>query len=160
MGDWPSIVGRLTSSWVTKGVRVGRLLQPFYSRVFFIQIAHALNWATCTVRGRDFLAKPICDLGANRHEHTIETHIDNHKAIFPSDCWNSINRSVDVVGNPRLTITLRLLVEVCFWICSIKHMLLVCEIDETLEILLFICLRPSKYWIMHQLRRFRKWDWL
>ena len=51
---------------------------------------------------------------------TIEMHVDGHKPTFPSDCWSFIDKSIDVVDNPRLTRPL-LPAEVCFWICSVKH---------------------------------------
>ena len=69
----------------------------------------------------------------------IEIQIHNHKPTFPSNCCCLIDRSIDVLKNPRLTRSI-LLVEVCFLICFIIHTLPLREIDEILEILLFSCL--------------------
>ena len=75
------IVGRFTSSRVTKGVRVGWLLTNFLFGVCLSTSDGAdrmrVSWATCTVRGRESLANPLYDLGANRHkQHTyIHTYI-------------------------------------------------------------------------------------
>ena len=49
-------------------------------------------------------------------------YIDSHKPTFPFNCWSSIDKSIDVVDNPRLTRPL-LPAEVCFWICSVIHTL-------------------------------------